>query len=490
VSAPDVLCADPVVGRGEDEIVRRAVRGSVALGVRQGGVLGLNLVGSVILARLLSPGEFGVYAVVLFARSFLAAFGDGGLGAGLIRQRDEPDTADYRAVFTVQQAVVGLSTVLLLILAPVIGAACDLPSGGVWLLRLLALSLFFTSFRSVPSIRLERRLAFGPLATAGVAEAITFNAVAVALAALGAGVVSFGVAVVAQSLVGAAILLFAGRWSMGWVLDWPRVRRHLAFGIPFQAILFVSLAKDSITPLLIGLLSGARDLGYVRWAQTFGAFAVLALMLLGRIYMPLFARLQHNPERLGWAVGQSIRATNAIVAPLAVLSLVLAPPVTRLVFGDQWLPALPIFYLLWIANLFVPTATPLLGLLNALGESRLALRFALTWMLGTWVVGAPLILAFGAAGFGVANALVQLTNLVLFKVAKERVPLKILTLAGPAWLIAGGLGAVVVLAQQVFPVTSLAVLIVYVFAALVTYAFACWLQWRDEVRGIWAMVRS
>ena len=490
MSAPEVLCADPVVGRGENEIVRRAVRGSVALGIRQSGVLGLNLMGSVILARLLTPGEFGVYAVVLFARSFLAAFADGGLGAGLIRQPDEPETADYRAVFTVQQAVVGFTTLLLLILAPVLGAAYDLPAGGVWLLRLLALSLFFTSLQSVPSIRLERRLAFGPLATAGVAEAVTFNAVAVALAALGAGVVSFGIAVAAQALVGAGILLLAGRWPMGWALDWPRVRRHLAFGLPFQGILFVSLAKDSITPVLIGLLSGARDLGYVRWAQTFGAFAVLALMLLGRIYMPLFARLQHNPERLGWAVAQSIRATNAIVAPLAVLSLALAPPITRLVFGDQWLPALPIFYLLWIANLFVPTATPLLGLLNALGESRLALGFALTWMLGTWVVGAPLILAFGAAGFGVANALVQLTNLVLFKVANDRVPLKFLTLAGPAWLIAGGLGAVVVLVQQVVPVTSVAVLAFYLVAALMAYALACWLQWRDEVRGIWAMVRS
>ena len=93
MSAPEVLCADPVVGRGENEIVRRAVRGSVALGIRQSGVLGLNLMGSVILARLLTPGEFGVYAVVLFARSFLAAFADGGLGAGLIRQPDEPGAA-------------------------------------------------------------------------------------------------------------------------------------------------------------------------------------------------------------------------------------------------------------------------------------------------------------------------------------------------------------------------------------------------------------
>jgi O-antigen/teichoic acid export membrane protein len=473
-----------------DQLVRRALRGTVALGLRQGGVVGLNLLGGVLLARLLAPAEFGVYAVVLFLRSFLIAFGDAGLGASLIRQPEEPAVADYRAVFTIQQVLVGLTTLGLLVVAPAIAGAYHLPSGGLWLLRLVAVSLLLTSLQSIPSVRLERRLAFGPLATAGIAEAVTFNVVAVGLAALGAGVVSFGVALAAQSLVGAVVLVIAGRWPVGWVLDWPRVRRHLGFGLPFQGILFVSLVKDSITPVLIGLASGARDVGYVRWAQTFGAFSVLALMLLQRVYLPFFSRLQGQGDRLSRAVAQSIRATNALVAPLAVVSLVLAPAITRLVFGPQWLPALPIFYLLWLANLFVPTATPLLALLNALGESRIAFGFALLWMLSTWVLGIPLILAFGAVGFGLANAAVQLTNFALFRVSRRRVPLDLLTLAGPPWVVAGAVGAAVLAAQQVLPVRSVVGLALYGGAALLAYGGLCWSRWSADVRNIWVMVRS
>jgi O-antigen/teichoic acid export membrane protein len=213
-------------------------------------------------------------------------------------------------------------------------------------------------------------------------------------------------------------------------------------------------------------------------------------MLLQRVYLPFFSRLQDDPDRLQRAVGQSIRATNALVAPLAMVSLVLAPAITRLVFGQQWLPALPIFYLLWLANLFVPTATPLLGLLNALGESRMALGFALMWMLSTWVLGVPLILAFGAVGFALANALVQLTNLLLFRVAHRRVRFDLRALAGPGWLVAAAVGAAVVAAEQVLPVRNLIGLALYAGAFLAAYGGICWSRWSGDVRNIWAMARS
>lgn len=473
-----------------EHLVRRAVRGTLALGFRQGATIGINLIGSTVLARLLTPAEFGIYAVVLFLRSFLVAFGGTGLGAGLIRQPEEPETADYRAVFTFQQLLVGVMTIALLVSAPVIARASNLPTDGLWLIRLVAFSLLLTSFQSVPSIRLERKLEFGPLATAGIAETVTFNGIAVILVALGAGIVSFGVALAAQAFVCAAILIVAERWRMGWAVDWPRVRRHLSFGLPFQGILFVSLLKDSITPVLVGLVSGAQDLGYVRWAQTFGAFAVLALMLLQRIYIPLFARLQRDPVHLQRVVGQAIRATNALVAPLAVISLVLAPAITRHVFGEQWTPALPIFYLLWLANLLVPTVTPLFALLNALGESKVAFRYSVVWMVGTWALGLPLILLLGPVGFGVANAAVQLTNFGLFRVVRRRVSLDLLQLAAPLWLVAGAIGALAVAAQFVLPVTNMALLVGYAALIGLAYATACWRCWSGEVRAVWALARS
>ena len=88
---------------------------------------------------------------------------------------------------------------------------------------------------------------------------------------------------------------------------------------------------------------------------------------------------------------QVLRATNGLVAPAAILTLVLIEPLTKYVFGQKWLAALPLFYLLWGANIFVPTASPVFALLNALGHSRTTFKFAVIWMAGTWVLGAPLV---------------------------------------------------------------------------------------------------
>jgi O-antigen/teichoic acid export membrane protein len=199
------------------------------------------------------------------------------------------------------------------------------------------------------------------------------------------------------------------------------------------------------------------------------AYAVLALMAFQRLYLPFFARLQADRKALGAVVERVVWATNAICAPLSILTLALFEPFTVIVFGAKWLAAAPYFRLLWAANIFVPTVTPLLGLLSALGHSRTALLFAIIWMAGTWLFGAPLFVLYGAIGFAIANCLVQLTNIVLCYVAKTKVPFTILTTVLPAWFTAASVGAVVFLAQRLLPVNNLFVLVAYITAGLALY---------------------
>ncbi|HET8655701.1 MAG TPA: oligosaccharide flippase family protein [Longimicrobiaceae bacterium] len=434
---------------------RSAVRAVAALGVRQVLVQGANVLGGVLLARLLSPGEFGVFGIVTFILAFLVAFGGAGLGASLIRQTQEPTTADYRAVFSVQQAMVVGVGVLLWLAAPWIAAQYGRPPVEAWLFRLLAIAVFLTSYQTIAAIRLERELAFHRLAAVEVSQALVFNGLAVGLAWAGWGAMSFAVALVARAAVGAVWMNLISPWPIGWTWDPSRVREHLRFGILYQGGSFVSLLKDSITPLFVGFLLGAKAVGYINWAGMVAAYPVLALMVFQRFYLPAFARMQDRPAELCRFVGWVLRATNSLVAPLAVVTLVLVEPLTRIVFGEKWLVALPLFYLLWSANLFVPTATPLAGLLNALGDARTPFRFSLLWMTGTWLAGVPLILSFGVVGFAVANLIVQFSNLLLMRIARARVPFAYRGVFLPAWGAAAAAGLVVFLLARVYPPASL-----------------------------------
>ena len=441
-----------------DSVARKTFKGALALGVRQVLAQGANVLGGVLLARLLTPAEFGLFGIVVFLLGFLLIFGGTGLAANLIRQQEEPDESDYRAVFSVQQVAVVLLTFVFWLISPWLSAIYDLPASDAWIFRLVALSLLVTSFMVIPQVRLERNLDFDKLAAVEVSQALVFNATAVILAWQGLGGMSFALAVLFRAIIGALVANLVKPWPIRWRWDWPRARAHLNFGLYFQGGQFVSAIRESITPVFIGLFLGVAQAGYVTWAGMVAAYPVLVLIILQRVYVPAFARMQTHPEQLGNFVERVIWATNALVAPLAILTLILIEPLTRLVFGEKWLVALPLFYLLWMANLIVATATPLVGLLNALGKSRITFGLACLWMFSMWAFGLPAVYWLGVMGFAVANLLVLITgNIAVFYFAKESLTLNLFASAYPAWLAASLAGIILFSSLQFWEQPGIAI---------------------------------
>lgn len=471
-------------------VAQKTVHGALALGIRQVLVQGTRIIGGIFLARLLTPAEFGIYAIVLYLQTFLTAFGDAGLAASLIRQHEEPKTADYRAVFTIQQILVLVLTLLMWLAAPWIASKYHLTQQDAWLFRLVALSFLATSFMVVPLVRLERHLAFHKVAVVESAQAIVFNVFAVYFAWRGLGAYAFVWALLLRSLVGTVLANWISPWQIGWHWDWPLIRAHMSFGLPYQGIQVTSLLKDSISPVFIGLLLGTADVGYVTWASMIAAYPVLVLFVLQRLYMPAFARLQHHREQLVALAENVIWATNAIAAPLSILTLVMIVPITTVIYGTKWLVALPYFYLFWLANLFVPTATPAMGLLNALGKSKTALLFAVIWMAGTWIIGAPLILLYGAIGFAIASLIVQFSNFWLYRAAQRQVPFRLFSVITPLWVLASISGTLIYFACRMRPPHDARAIAIYVTEGVLVYGLSIYLFYKGRIHTTWSSLKG
>ncbi len=473
-----------------DDVARDAARGAAALVVRQVFAQGANLVGALLLARLLTPGEFGLFGVATFALNALLQLGGVALAASLVQQVDEPAAEDYRVVFTVQQTVALAVTILLWTAAPALARAYHRPLADAVTIRLVGLAALCAPLQAIATARMERRLDFARLAAVEVAQALIYNVTAVTFAWRGAGALAIGLALLARAVTGSTLASAASPWPVGWCWDMRRVRRHLRFSLPVQGIGLVSVIKDSITPVLLGVTGGAAAVGYVGWAQLVATYPSWAVMLMQRVYFPAFARVQRDARRLASMVEEVVRLSNAAVAPFAMLTLVLIHPLTTVLFGAQWEPAVPAFRLLWIANLLTPTTTPLLGLLNALGRSRVAFAFAVAWMIGTWVLGAPLIAAFGVLGFALANVGVQAINLVLLRVARRTLPFRVLPLVAPVWgwatVVALGAGLLHAFAPGPPPIR----LVLAVGAALSLYAAGLALAAPTAVRQAWTWIGS
>jgi O-antigen/teichoic acid export membrane protein len=472
------------------EVIKRAAHASKALALRQVFVYGTNILGSVVLARLLPPNQFGYYGITLFAIAFLGIFGGTGIAANLIRMHNQPSNEDMRVVFTAQQFMVGILFVLLWITAPHLSSVYRMPDYGRWFFRMTGGALVITSFMVMPQIQMERALAFDKLAIVEVSQAIAFNLSAVLLAWKGYGALSFSAALLLRAAVGAILAHWSVPWKIGLMWHLPTLLRHLRFGIALQAGQFVSMAKDSISPLFVGMFLGAADVGYVTWASSLAAYAVWVLMPMQRLYMPFFSRLQHDRAQLCRAVSFALWMANLVAAPLTTITIALVYPITVLIFGSKWLVALPLFFLFCIGNLFSPCSTPMLGALNALGKSSQTLWISVMWMAATWLFGVPCILLFGLNGFGIAVVGVQLTNLVLYWIIWRELAVSPLSAYWPSWPIAAGIGLLLFLLQIVFPAHSVLSLSCYAVAGIIVYTSVLWFGYPAKIRAILKMLRK
>jgi O-antigen/teichoic acid export membrane protein len=454
------------------DVIARTLRGAVALGGGQVVAQLLNIGGAILLARTLTPAEFGLVAILMFFLALLTALGDLGLGMSLVRRPVEPDELEMRAVATLQLAATLLVVLIAWLATPFVVRAYGLAADGWWLLPAMTVAILADAFRFLPLARLERVLQYERIGLVEVTQAFVFNTVLLTLAWSGWRAACFPVAVVARSLVGAALANVLGPRLGGLAWSWPIAREHLAFGVPFRGVHLLTVLRTSIVPTFVGLLIGRAAVGHLEWAAMVAGFPLTGLILLQRLYVGSFARLQHHPRELGAFASHLVMAAHALVAPVAVLTLVLVQPIVRIVFGPQWLDAIPLFYCLSLGCLVMPTVAPLAGLLHALGHSRSVFRAALLGTVITWIAGVPLVLGLGELGMAIAGLGVHGANLIVWRRARAAVDIRIMPGVAGIWTAGAIAGLAAWWWNGVRPITSLADLLLCGAAAAIVYATA------------------
>jgi O-antigen/teichoic acid export membrane protein len=470
-----------------NQVIRKATRAGRALILRQVLVYGFNVGGSVILARLLPAEQYGYYGIVLFLIAFLAIFGGTGFAGNLIRMNEKPTSTDFEVTFTAQQAMVFVIFAAVWFVSPRLGVAYRMGPPGALFFRMSGCALVITSLMVMPQIKMERELAFDRLAMVEVCQAIGFNLSAILFAVRGWGALSFSAALLVRSCIGAVLVNICAPWKFAFRWDRGVMDRHLRYGVALQSGQVIGIIlRDSISPLLVGMLLGAADVGYVTWATSLAGYSMWVLMPLQRLYLPLFARLQNDPARLKKVVESVLWLVNAVAAPLALLTVALAGPITKLIFGSKWTAALPLYYLLCGGNMFASSVQPMLGVLNALGQSRKTLSLSVLWTSATWLLGAPLTWWLGLKGFGIALIGVQLINLVLYRTVQRLTGVSIWKAYLPSWPVSAGVAGALVLLQKARPVTHVADLAVYGLCGIAVYALVLWFGFPAKSRGVFA----
>lgn len=327
----------------------------------------------ILLARLLSPGDFGLVAMVLVFTSIGTLLVDSGFSVALIqRQRTSDD--DEMTVFTFAVVTSVLITALLWLLAPLIASFYGHPKV-VDLTRVLALTLPFGALAAVPDALLTRRFDFKARARAEMLSSACSCAVALWQALNGFGVWSLVGQVMVAAVIRTLLLWSYAAWLPRGRFSVTSFRNLFSFG----GFMLISNLLDTLSTrlqsLLIGKLFDSRVVGYYIVAQnTQEAPASLFAAVLNRVGLPVFSAIADQPAKLVDGLSTSLRIAMFLFLPCMVGIAVIAEPLVVLFYGQNWTPAAPILSILALSAAFWPLHVLNLVALTAQGRSDLFFR--------------------------------------------------------------------------------------------------------------------
>lgn len=395
-------------------IKKRSVVGVVALTART-FLLQIIAFGSTFLLTLfLTPDTFGVFYVVSAIISFLGYFSDIGLAAALVQKRDDVTQEDLGTTFVIQQSLVIALVLLSLIFSQMIATFYRLDASGVWLLRALAVSFFLSSLKTIPSVLLERKLAFDRLVIPQVLETLGFYVVAVYLAWRGAGITSFTWAVLVRGVLGLVSMYVVEPWKPTFAISRKSAKKLMSFGFPFQLNSFLALLKDDLLTVFLGRVLPFAQVGYIGWAKKWAEVPLRLIMdSVIRVTFPAYSRLQHDKTLLEKALNKTIFGLSAAILPISTGLLFFVQPMVGIIpkYG-KWEPALISFYIFVFSSAIAALSTPLMNAINAVGNIRTTLKFMIGWTIGTWIFTIIFMRFFGFNG--VAAALLVVSGSIVF----------------------------------------------------------------------------
>lgn len=381
--------------------------------------------GTVYLARVLGPAEFGAFWIVQFALSFFTLFGDAGFGAALIQKKGAATQAELSSVFWAQLLLGVTVVVVVFVCAPwVVRFWPGLPKGAAWMLRALSVGLLLSSSRVIPAILMERELLFGRLSFIDLVLTASFNGSAVVFAYLGYGSYALVAGVLVQGVAGLVAAYALRPWLPSLRLSRALLRPILRFGLTFQAKNMVGFVNAAVMPLYAGTALGPYAFGIVTWSQNTAFFPLRLVDILARVNFPLLSRLQHDPLAFAHTLERTIQVCATVTLFSVALLLGLAPAIVRVIFGDQWMPALPTLYVFALA-ISIGFIVPIMGsALDAVGKPQVMMRLGIYWTILNWVaVAVAMHVRPGALPFTIGYCVhILFGNVAVILVIKRLLP--------------------------------------------------------------------
>lgn len=373
---------------------------------------GLQVAQLAVLARLLTPEDYGLMAMVTLVLSFATLFADFGINSAFIQKQDISDN-ERSSLFWLNVIMGWVLMLLLMGASPLIawgmGEARLTP-----LLLLSATILLLTALGQQVRMAAEKQMDFRPVVLLEILAALLGFGTAVGIALANGGIYALVVGAMLSATVSTlgAWLFVAQGWWPRLHFSWHEIQPHFRFGGAVVADGLVNHLVFSLDLLLSGRLLGAAPLGLYSVPRNLVLQVQFVINpIVTRVGFPLLAQVQQDAARVRIVYLKTLNMTASINAPLHLGIAFFAPEIVDILLGTQWQEIIPLLRILAIWGLLRSLANPVGSLLLGLGRADLALQWNLGLLL---LIPLPLWLGSCEGILGIASTLLILQIILFF----------------------------------------------------------------------------
>lgn len=359
-----------------EEIKSQAIRGVVwsMIDTYSGQIVGFVI--SIILARILTPSEYGLIGMLAIFMGISNTFIDGGFSSALIQKKDRTQ-ADLSTVFYINVGMATLMYGILFFTAPLIAEFYNQPILES-IVKIYCISLIINSFCSTSSVQLTIKLDFKTTTKISLIGSIISGICGIVMAYSGFGVW----ALVYQALIFGVlriILLYSlVRWHPSLIFSRSSFKRLFAFSSKLFTATIISSVYDNLTGAVVGKQFSAAELGYYNRGEGYNIMVNgNVVSVLGRVSYPLLSKIQDEDERLKSIYQKYIQMSAFLTFPALMLLCGIAKPLILFMITDKWVDCVILLQILSFAYLFNGVVVSNLNLIKVKGRSDLVLKLEL-----------------------------------------------------------------------------------------------------------------
>ena len=351
----------------------RAVTGVAWSAVERISTIGIQFILNIIIARILSPSDYGIIGMLAIFLSISQCLVDSGFTSALI-QAKERKVEDYGTVFLFNLAISVFLYFVLFLSAPAISRFYDVELLTP-VLRVIGLNLIIASLSNVQKTIFTIHVDFKSQSLISIPSAVVSGIIGIIMAYKGFGVWALVAQALSNGLVTTALFWILSRERFRITFAMESFKRLGGFGVKLMLSGLLNTAYNNLYALFIGKKYSTDDLGYYSRADQFAVFPASTLTeIISRVAYPLLCQSQSDKEELSAVYTKFIKFSCFIIFPLMIGLAVLAEPLITVILTEKWLPAAILMSILAIDGLWSPITKINLNLLQAVGRSDLFLR--------------------------------------------------------------------------------------------------------------------